>query len=152
MMKCWTCGKEESNMDLKINVDRLIWATRNHFETETDYHTTGKKLALKPYWKWTKEEGETYIRREREQSCRWDEISDICGILNIDYKKLYTIARLARKWEQKRKWQYCFPTQEQEQRILQYLLVKADPFTGPNINYIHWNINNKAEKAAKKAA
>lgn len=143
-MKCGICGKEESNTDLKINIERLIGTVQEQFEREQSYSMACKK----PYYKWTPEEKETYIRCDRERYTGNNGISDLCAILNLDWKKLDTIARLARKWEQKRKWQYCFPAQEHAKQIMEYI-VKKDPFSGTEIDYIHYKIN---KAAAKKAA
>jgi hypothetical protein len=147
-MKCWTCGKEESNADLKINVDRLIGVAQEHFDNE---ETLNKKAKEKPWYKRSEAE-QAYLKHYSTlQDAGNRQISNICEILGIDWQKLYTIARIARKWERKRKWQYCFPVEEHKQKIMEYFIA-VDPFKGPNINYIHWNINKKAEKAAKKAA
>jgi hypothetical protein len=144
-MKCWICGKEESNPDVKINVERLIDTVRNHFE-----NVYALKMACKkPYWRWTPEEKETYIRRERDEHGSGNSVSDLAAILGIDCQKLYTIARLARKWEQKRKWQYCFPGQDNAKKILEWLTTSVDCVES-NIDYINYKINKK--QSDKKAA
>jgi hypothetical protein len=143
-MKCWICGKEETNVDVKINVERLIGAVQEHFEHEQDY----KMACKKPYWKWTPEEKETYIRRDRDLQGSMRAINDLCVIIGIDCNKLYTIARLARKWEQKRKWQYCFPVRDCEKKIVEYL-TDPDKSFDSNINYIHYKINKKVVPATQ---
>ena len=144
-MKCWICKKEENNVDVKINVDRLIGAVREQFEREQSYAMACKK----PYWKWTPDEKETYTRCDRERYAGNNGISDLAAILGTDWQRLYTIARLARKWEQKRKWQYCFPAQDNAKKILEWLTALDKSFTS-DINYIHWKINKSME--VKKAA
>jgi hypothetical protein len=136
-------NKNEGVLKMNINLERLIGAVQEQFEREQNYAMACKK----PYYKWTPEEKETYIRCDRERYTGNNGISDICTILNLNWKKLDTIARLARKWEQKHDWQKCFPVQEHEKQIMQYI-IKSDPFAGSNIEYIHYKINKKAEKKA----
>jgi len=132
---------------MKINLERLISAVQEHFDNEQSYRLECKK---KDWWKRTQEEKNSVMWHERNLHGSSNEVSDLCAILNIDWQKLYTIARLARKWEQKHNWQYCFPAQEHEQRIIEYLAKSEYPMTEKE--YVHWNINRKAEKAAQKAA
>jgi len=82
---------------------------------------------------------------ERNEHGSQNAVNDLCAILNIDQNKLYMIARLARKWERKCKWQYCFPARQHEQKILEYL-ADVDRSFQNDINYIHWKINKKAIK------
>jgi hypothetical protein len=147
-MKCWRCEKEESNADVKINVERLISAAQEQFGREQSYAMACKK----PCYKWSPEEKETYTRCDRERYVGSNGISDLCAVLTLDWRKLGTIARLARKWEQKRKWQYCFPAQENAKRILEWLAQPETNFGSEELSWIHQRINNKAEKATKKAA
>lgn len=133
---------------MKINIERLIGVVQESFDNNQSYRLECQK---KPYWRRTQAEKDSVAWHERNQHGSSNEVRDLCEILNIDINNLYTIARLARKWDQKRKWQKCFPAQDHEQQILKYF-EKYEPFTGPYINYIQWNINKKAEKAAQKAA
>lgn len=139
-MKCFICKKEEANPDVNINIDSLIWVARNYFD---NVETLSKKVKEKPYYKKTEAE-QTFIKHYSTiQDAGNREISNICEILGIDWQKLYTIARLARKWEQKQNWQRCFPANEHKQLIIKYL-IPTDPFIGPEINYINYKINKKS--------
>jgi hypothetical protein len=133
-MECWICGKEESNADVKINMERLIGAVQEAFDNEQAYRLCFVSK------KWYEMDGSS------------NEIYDLCGILGIDCNKLYTLARLARKWEQKRKWQYCFPAQSNAKKILEWLTQPETNYGSENLSWIHHRINIKAEKAANKAA
>jgi hypothetical protein len=72
--------------------------------------------------------------------------------MGLDQKRLETIARLARKWEQKRKWQYCFPAQGNAKKIMEWLTQPKTNYGSEKLSWIHQRINNKAEKAAKQKA
>jgi hypothetical protein len=149
-MKCWICGKEENNADIKINIGRLIGAVQEAFDNEQAYRLC---FVAKKWYQMDEQEREHANWRERNEHGSNNEVSDLCEILGIDCSKLYAITRLVRKWEQKRSWERCFPAEENSQKILNYLSKdKNDPFAGPHINYVNWDINNKAEKAAKQKA
>jgi hypothetical protein len=142
-MKCWICGKEEDNVEVKINVERLIGAVQEHFQ-----NVMALKMACKkPYWKWTPEERDTYNRHERDERGSNNAVGDLAAILGTDWQRLFTIARLARKWEQKRNWQYCFPAQDNAKKIIEWLTATDKSFDS-NINYIHYKINKAATKKA----
>jgi len=147
-MKCWICGKEESNADVKIDVDRLLWMVRNYFDTYQAY----KMVCKKPSWRWTQSEKETYIKRDREEYCGRNAIDEVAAILSLDSSKLFNMARIARKWEQKRNWQYSFPTNEASKIILEYLKKDNDSLRFSSIEYVHYQINRRAEKTAKQKA
>lgn len=127
---------------MNINVERLIGVAQEALDADRDYRLECRK---KPQWKRTQEEERSVFYRERENHYTNNAVSDLCAILNIDWRKLYVIARLARKWEQKHDWQRCFPVQANEQKILDYLQKDDDkPWSWPNIQYIHWKINTGA--------
>lgn len=98
---------------MKINVDYLINTVHNHFSTVADYRMAAKK------WRSLPEATREYYYRNK--NCSDEAIYDLCKILGINYSKLYTIARLARKWEQKRNWEQCFPSDTMADKILSYL-------------------------------
>lgn len=129
---------------MKINIDRLIGVVQEHFDNEQSYILECKK---KEWFRRTQTEKDAVNWHERNQHGTSNEVTDICAILNISTDKLYTMARLARKWEKKHNWELCFPAEPHKEAILRYLL-PADPFAGPYINYVNWNINYKAEKKA----
>jgi hypothetical protein len=129
---------------MKINIERLIGVVQEHFDNEQSYRLECKK---KDWFMRTQKEKDAVNWHERNQHGASNEVSDICAILNISIDNLYAIARLARKWEKKHNWQYCFPAESHQEAILKYL-TPAEPFSGPYINYINWNINHKAEKKA----
>jgi hypothetical protein len=141
-MKCFACGKENDNMSLNINVDRLIGVVQESFDNEASYRLECKK---KPYWRRSLEEKENVMWHERNCHNSSSAVGDLAAILNIDGEKLNAIARLARKWEQKRKWQYCFPAQNNAKKIIEWLTAPDKSFTS-EINYIHWKINKSGEK------
>jgi len=145
-MKCWICGKEETNSDVKINVDSLIWAVRNHFDNVQNYAVESKKTL---WYKRTAEQQMNIIRRERDERGSQNEVSNLASILGTDWQRLYTLARLARKWEQKRKWQYCFPAKDNAKKILEWLTAEVRSYA-KEIDYINHKINQKAAK--QKAA
>jgi len=148
-MECWICGKEESNADVKINMERLIGAVQEAFDNEQAYRLC---FVTKKWYEMDEKERTHANWCERNQHGSSNEIYDLCGILGIDCNKLYTLARLARKWEQKRKWQYCFPAQDNAKKILKWLTQPETNYGSENLSWIHHRINNKAEKAANKAA
>lgn len=129
---------------MKINVERLIGAVQESFDSERDYRLECKK---KDWWKRTTDEQMNVLRYERDHYNKSNEVSDLCTILGMDWRKLNTIARLARKWEQKRKWQLCFPAQDHEKKIMEYLTAEDKSFTS-EINYIYYKINKTIEKKA----
>jgi hypothetical protein len=129
---------------MEINVEMLINTVQNHFDNEAAYIIESKK---KLYWKRAQQEKDNIIWHERNRQGTSNEITDLCAILNLDCEKLYTIARLARKWEKKHKWERCYPANKHKEQILQYL-DKADKSFDTEINYIHWKINKHAVKKA----
>lgn len=141
-MKCWICEKEETNPDIRINIDSLIWVVCNYFD---NVETLSKEAKKKPYYKRSVSEQAFINNYSAICDAGSREISTICEILDIDWKRLYTIARFARKWEQKRNWKYCFPAQDNAKKIIEWLTAKDEPFDS-NINYINYKINQKAAK------
>jgi hypothetical protein len=128
---------------MRINIEKLIGVAQEHFYDIESYAKKGKE---KPYWKRTASETNDMTRLGTRQDASNQEVSDICAILSIDWRKLFTIARLSRKWEQKHNWEKCFPVQEHEKKIIEYLTHDENPRT--EREYVHWNINRKAAKAA----
>jgi hypothetical protein len=147
-MKCVYCGKQEEYTEVKVNVERLLGMVQEAFDSTQDY----KMACKKPSWKWTASEEKDYIRHDREHTCHWNAVGDLTQIMGLDQKRLETIARLARKWEQKRKWQYCFPAQGNAKKIMEWLTQPKTNYGSEKLSWIHQRINNKAEKAAKQKA
>jgi hypothetical protein len=137
-MKCWICGKEETNADVKINIERLIGVVQESFDNEQSYRLECKK---KSYWQRTQAEKDMVVWHERNCYNSVNAVGDLAAILSVESNKLYMLARIARKWEQKRKWQYCFPAQDNAKKIIEWLTAQGKSF-GSNINYINWKINN----------
>lgn len=129
---------------MKINIERLIGAVQEAFDNEQAYQLC---FVTKKWYEMDETERAHANWCERNQHGSTNEMYDLCAILNIDSSKLYTIARLARKWEQKRKWELCFPAESHKEAIIKYLTL-VDSFAGPYISYVNWNINHKAEKKA----
>jgi HrpA-like RNA helicase len=129
---------------MKINIERLIGAAQEAFDNEQAYRLC---FVSKKWYQMNEKERAHANWCERNQHGSSNEIMDICAILNISVDKLYTIARLARKWEQKRNWEKCFPVQEHEQKILDYLTTD-NKYPQTERECLHWNINRKAEKVA----
>lgn len=133
---------------MKINLERLIDVVQKSFDNTSDYRLC---FVAKKWYQMNEKEQVHANWCERNEYGSSNEVSDLCAILNIDCNRLYTIARLARKWEQKQNWLHCFPAAENEERILKYL--EKDPYINYDIHWIHNMINNKAKrKAANKAA
>jgi len=130
-------------------MERLIGAVQEAFDNEKDYRLC---FVAKKWYQMDEKERAHANWCERNEHGSNNEIYDLCAILGIDCNKLYTLARLARKWEQKRKWQYCFPAQDNAKKILGWLIQPETNYGGEELSWIHQRINNKAEKAAKKAA
>lgn len=143
-MKCWNCDKEETNSDVKINVEQLIWTVQCYFRDEQSYKQVCKE---KPYWKRTQEEHDTvqYYEKNRDSSDR--AVNILVSVLGLDCNKLYVIARLARKWEQKSNWENCFPAQDNAKKIIDWLTSQDKSFES-EIGYINYKINKKAVKTA----
>lgn len=131
---------------MKINIECLIGVIQAHFDNERDYRLECKK---KDWYKRTEEEEENYIRHERNQHGSSNEVCDLCSILNIDIRKLYSIARAVLKWEKKHNWQRCFPYQNHERQIIKYLS-KENEFPISEIEYLHRKINIAGEKDNKE--
>ncbi|MGE4283870.1 MAG: hypothetical protein AB7G87_09140 [Clostridia bacterium] len=125
---------------MKINIELLIGAVQEHFDNERSYRLECKKT---DWWKRTIEERLNCMWHERNLHGSSNELNDLCTILTIDYCRLYTVARLARKWEQKRNWDKCFPAQAHEQQIVKYLS-EVSKYPQTEVAYLHWKINEKA--------
>ncbi len=132
-------------MTLEIKVEAIISAVQEHFDNENSYMTECKK---KEWWRRNQPEKDSVTWHERNRKGSEYSVWHICNIFNIDMSKLYTIARMARKWEEKNDWQKCFPAEEHAEQIMKYI-VKTDTFPNTEIGYINWKIN---EKNAKKVA
>jgi len=133
---------------MKINLERLIGAVQEYFYDREQYAKESKK---KPQWQRSAEEQKRVIYYFDCENAGWRVVYELYNILNLDSNKLIAIARLARKWEQKHNWEKCFPVQEHEQKILDYLTAD-NKYPRTEREYLHWYINRKAEKAAEKAA
>lgn len=133
---------------MKINIERLIGAVQEHFDNEQSYILPFRK---KKWWQMNDKEQAECNWHERNRHGSSNEVSDLCAILGMDMNRLYTIARLARKWEKKHNWEKCFPVQEHEKQIMEYLAKEDASFPNTEIGYIHWKINKK-QKDGRKAA
>lgn len=129
---------------MRINLERLIGAVQESFDNTSNYRLC---FVAKKWYQMDEKEQAHANWCERNEHGSNNEVSDLCAILNMDCNKLYAIARLVRKWEQKHNWEKCFPAQEHEQKILEYLASDKE-YPRTEREYIHWNINRKAEKAA----
>jgi hypothetical protein len=129
---------------MKINLEHLIGAVQEHFDNDRSYRLEGKK---KDWWKRTQEEIDRVTWHERNLHGSSNEVYDLCAILNIDINKLYIIARLARKWEEKHNYEKCFPVDAISDKIMEYLESdKASQYWDKN--WLNIKINNKVKKAA----
>jgi hypothetical protein len=131
---------------MNVDVNMLIGVVREAFDEVESYYKKAKN-----HQKWYSMSAHEKTYYERNYQHAEDEISNLCRILRADISRLYTISRLARKWEKKRNWQLCFPAEELAGKILDYIAKDDDRhWSGPYVNYIHWNINQKARKEALK--
>lgn len=96
-----------------VNVDALIDVIRNGFDDIALYHLHAKE------WNSMSDHEKTWYERNAQHGCY--KINDFCDVLRVDCRKLQTIARLARKWEEKHNWQLCFPTEDHAEKILAYI-------------------------------
>lgn len=96
-------------MTLEIKVEAIISAVQEHFDNENSYMTEFKK---KEWWRRNQTEKDSATWHERNRQGSQYSVWHICNIFNLDIAKLYTIARMARKWEEKSDWQKCFPAEE----------------------------------------
>lgn len=96
-----------------INVEQLIGTVRDRFydielceSKPNGYFNEGRN---------------DYRYYERGETHGYSYIRDICQVLNVDQSNLFSIARAARKWEQRRNWEFCFPANEHAKQIMKYL-------------------------------
>ena len=129
---------------MKINLERLIGAVQESFDNASSYRLC---FVNKKWYQMDEKERAHANWCERNEHGSNNEVNDLCAILNIDCNRLYSIARLARRWEEKHNWGYCFPVQDHEEQILKYLAADDYGFAA-EIDYINYKINNKAKKAA----
>lgn len=133
---------------MKINIECLIGVVQESFDNDQSYRFECRK---KDYWKRTQAEKDSIAWHERNAHNSNSQVYDLCTILGIDMSRLYTIARIARKWEQKHNWEKCFPTDTMHDKILAYLMADNE-WSWWDKNWVNTNINRRAEKAAKKVA
>ena len=105
-------------MAMKISVEKLVWAA---IEALDDYNQSRQHYGKKKHFQMTEEE-----QKRGEWLCKNVDKSDkavgtLCDVLGINYKKLNTIARMVKKWEEKRNWELCFPFDKCEKQIIEYL-------------------------------
>lgn len=99
-----------------INVDALINTIRDGFYENETYMKDAKNRK-----KWYSMSDHERTWRERNATHADRQLSNICDILRADWRRLQTIARLTRKWEEKRNWQLCFPAEAHAEKILAYI-------------------------------
>lgn len=129
---------------MKINLERLIGVVQESFDNTSSYRLC---FVNKKWYQMDEKERAHANWCERNEHGSSNEMYDLCRILDIDCNRLYTIARLARRWEQKHNWERCFPVQDHKEQILKYLASDSKGFAA-EIDYINYKINNKAKKAA----
>lgn len=101
---------------MKINLETLISSVQERFyDMESYYHKYNGDSC------YPKKDLASYHYHERAAHYGENFIFDVCQILNIDLSRLYSLARAARKWEERRNWQRSFPAEEHAEQILRYL-------------------------------
>ena len=108
-------------MAMKINLDKLFWAVMEALE---DYNQYRQHYGKKKHFQMTREEQERGIWLNKVSDKSDKAVATLCDVLGIDYKKLNTLARMVKKWEEKRNWQLCFPFDKSEKQIIEYLTAK----------------------------
>lgn len=93
-----------------VDVDALVGMVREQFYDVESY----EKACKNP-------KGHDVDWLCRTQEVRGYTLADMCKTLGIDQDKLCSIARAARKWEQIRNWERCFPVDENAEQIWNYI-------------------------------
>lgn len=105
-------------MAIKISVEKMVYAA---IEALDEYNQYRQHYAKKKHFQMTAKEQERgdWLNKNSEKSDK--AVGTLCEVLGIDYKKLNAIARVVKNWEEKRKWEFCFPFDKCEKQIIEYL-------------------------------
>lgn len=98
-----------------INVEQLIVTVQERFY---DIELFGNKP--KGYFNHERNYRE-YHYYERGMQHGYNYIRDISQVLNIDSARLFSIARAARKGEERHNWELHFPANDHTEQIMKYL-------------------------------
>lgn len=90
-------------LNLEVNVDQLINRVKDHLNNIENYYKDPGVYS---------ERGEYFGRKF---------IEELAEIMNLDERRIYSIARASRKWEKRHNWNRCFPTEEHAEQIMKYL-------------------------------
>jgi len=107
---------------LKINVEYLIGLVQEMFDSTADV----KIASIIPYYKRNEKQTQHYQYCYRQEEKCDAVVDELERVLKVDGKQLERIARSVRHWEEKRGWQYCFPSEDHYDKIIKYISKNCD--------------------------